>query len=144
MSRLEGSLRGTLLGSSVPLPGRGNVAYAKLAADKLRLEAESMLTKWGSLEVYVRGRIADRMLEENNRSPSVAEVRSWLRRARQRYYRWGAHRTQQAAELRNRAGYLDTQTPAEGDFLRSPQETPTHRPPSSTDLPGDESEGVSS
>ncbi|EPT24523.1 KRUF family protein [Toxoplasma gondii ME49] len=144
MSRLEGSLRGTLLGSSVALPDVGRVPYFKLAIENLRLEARRIEDRWRSLKQYVTNRIAICMLEENTRSPSPLVIRHWIRRARKQYSRVSGLRAVEAALLQRVASDLERKAAAEGLLVRSPQETPPHRPPSSTDLPGAGSEGGSS
>ncbi|KEP60396.1 UNVERIFIED_CONTAM: KRUF family protein [Hammondia hammondi] len=144
MCRLEGSLRGTLLGSSVALPDMGTVPYIRLAIGNLRLQAQRTLSKWGSVEVYVKNRLANRMLKKHNPSPSPAEIRKQVSWARGQYSSIANARLEEAAQLQKLASDLERKAAAEGLLLRSPLETPTHRPPSSTDLQGAGSEGVSS
>ncbi|EPR63332.1 KRUF family protein [Toxoplasma gondii GT1] len=144
MSRLEGSLRGTLLGSSVALPDVGRVPYFKLAIENLRLEARRIEDRWRSLKQYVTNRIALRMLEKRNPNPIPSEIQQLISTARRQYSLVARARLEEAAQLQNLANDLERKAAAEGLLVRSPQETPPHRPPSSSDLPGAESEGVSS
>ncbi|KYK62308.1 KRUF family protein, partial [Toxoplasma gondii TgCatPRC2] len=139
----EGSLRGTVLGSCVELPGMGSVPYVKLAIQKLRREAHNLIFRWQSIETYVRLRIVENMLEKKNRNPSPAQVWHWIALARQSYSRFGPLRTQEAADLNSVADDLETRASAAGLLVRSPQEAPVLGSELVRGQPAPASEGVS-
>ncbi|EPT31890.1 KRUF family protein [Toxoplasma gondii ME49] len=139
----EGSLRGTVLGSCVELPGMGSVPYVKLAIQKLRREAHNLIFRWQSIETYIRLRIVENMLEKKNRNPSPAQVWHWIALARQSYSRFGPLRTQEAADLNSVADDLETRASAAGLLVRSPQEAPVHGSELVRGQPAPASEGVS-
>ncbi|ESS30209.1 KRUF family protein [Toxoplasma gondii VEG] len=139
----EGSLRGTVLGSCVELPGMGSVPYVKLAIQKLRQEAHNLIFRWQNIETYIRLRIVENMLEKKNRNPSPAQVWHWIALARQSYSRFGPLRTQEAADLNSVADDLETRASAAGLLVRSPQEAPVHGSELVRGQPAPASEGVS-
>ncbi|EPR59217.1 KRUF family protein [Toxoplasma gondii GT1] len=122
----EGSLRGTVLGSRVELPGLGSVPYVKLAIDKLRLDAALLRRKWGDEEKYMKGRIAENMHEENNRMPVPAVLSRWIRRARHKQHCRRRMRLQESADYDKLATEIERRAVADGILLQSGPASPLH------------------
>ncbi|ESS30244.1 KRUF family protein [Toxoplasma gondii VEG] len=137
------TLRGTVLGSTVELPKLGEVPYAQLAIDKLRMEATQLYAKWKDKDEYVKCRIASHMHEGNNRSPREEDIRQWIVSAKHTYCRHGRVRIQEAAVLQELADNLERRAEAEGLMVRSSQESPAHGSESAGGLQAAESERVS-
>ncbi|KEP60830.1 UNVERIFIED_CONTAM: KRUF family protein [Hammondia hammondi] len=137
------TLRGTVLGSRVELPTMGEVPYAQLAIDKLRMEAAQLYDKWKDKDEYVQCRIAERMREGNNRSPRDEDVQKWIVSARHIYCRQARVRIQEAAVLQELADNLERRAEAEGVMVRSSQESPAHGSEPAGGLQAAESERVS-
>ncbi|CBZ49714.1 hypothetical protein NCLIV_002020 [Neospora caninum Liverpool] len=138
-AELVGSLRGTVLGATVALPGLGEVPYIQLAIEKFRHDARALRSKWMNNEDYVRCRIADHMLHEKKRSPAPKDVHKWINAARRCYSDIGKMRAQEGADLLSVAENLEQRARAEGIMPRSSEEpstheaeSPGHRPPPPT------------
>ncbi|KEP60440.1 UNVERIFIED_CONTAM: KRUF family protein [Hammondia hammondi] len=125
-AQAEGSLRGTVLGSSVELPGLGSVPYIKLAINKLRLDAALLRRKWEDGEKYVKVRIAEHLHEENNRMPAPAVLARWIKRARHKTYRRRRVRLQESVEYDTLATELERRAVADGILLPSGPASPLH------------------
>ncbi|KEP60437.1 UNVERIFIED_CONTAM: KRUF family protein [Hammondia hammondi] len=116
------SLAGTVLGSRVELEGIGKVPYVQLAIEALSRRAAYLRRIWQSSDQYVRRKIAEQMMQHNERSPTPQQLRSWIKTARKLYDNRRRVRTQEAAELMNLAEDLTTRAAVEGIPLRGSQE----------------------
>ncbi|CBZ49715.1 conserved hypothetical protein [Neospora caninum Liverpool] len=139
----EGSLRGTLLGSTVELPGTGRVSFAQLAIDKLRRDADSRLHQWRDLDSHVRSTIASRMIRESNRSPSPAMLRRWVHTAQASYTYRSCIGHQEARDLKSIAEDIEKKAAAAGVLLRSSQEPTTQGPEPPSQQPATQTDGIS-
>ncbi|KYF39043.1 KRUF family protein, partial [Toxoplasma gondii ARI] len=121
------SLRGTLFGSNIDVPGHEATTYVQLAIDKMRQEADAWEKKYRSAAAFVQDNLACRMLQENNRNPPPETTRRWMTLAARRFSYRGCVSLQEAADLRRAADNLEKEAAAAGVLIRTSQE-PTAPP----------------
>ncbi|KEP61261.1 UNVERIFIED_CONTAM: KRUF family protein [Hammondia hammondi] len=119
------SLSGTLLGSTVTVPGHGTLPYAQLAMDGLRRRALVLTRDWEDRGRYIRSKLASRLIRNNDRNPPPATWQRWIQEARGKHAYFACLRLQDAADLRRVADKLEKEAAAAGVFLRTSQEIST-------------------